>query len=509
VREIDSLTAKPLEGTDDAIHPFWSPDSRFIGFFSLGKLKKIDFAGGPAQTLCDAPDGRGGTWNRDGVIVFAPSAISPLYKVSAAGGSPVPVTKIDVSAKEVSHHFPHFLPDGRHFLYAGRAGLNENSWILVGSLDSNETKRLMNFTANVVYVAPGYLLTMRELTVVAQRFDPDKLELSGEPFPVVEGVDRIPGLGLGIFSVSDTGVLVYRSGSGGNVELTWFDRAGKRLGTLGPPAAYNNPALSPDGKRLAVSLIDPVGRLNADIWLIDLASGSQTRLTFDPGAESGATWKPDGSVIAFHTSHDGPLNLYQKAANGAGNEEPLLRSDNSKSPTDWSADGKFILYQDQNPKTGYDLWILPVSGEQKPFPFLQTNYVEIQGQFSPNGKWIAYTSNESGTYQVYVRSFPSGGQWQVSSGGGSDPKWRRDGKELFYISPDRKLMAVEVKGEGPTFESAVPKMLFEVRVRVLPGPRNYYDVSHDGQRFLVAATPEEAASQPLAVVLNWQSDLKR
>ena len=509
VRELDSLTAKPLEGTDDPIYPFWSPDSRFIGFFSAGKLKKIEVAGGPAQTLCDAPDGRGGTWNRDGVIVFAPTPLDVLYQVSAAGGLPVAVTKLDVSTKEQAHHFPYFLPDGRRFLYAGRAGLNENSRILVGSLDSNETERLMNFTSNAIYVAPGYLLTMRQLTLVAQRFDPEKLELSGDAFPVVEGVDSIPGLGFGLFSVSQTGVLVYRSGSGGNVDLAWFDRAGKRLGTLGPAAAFNNPSLSPDEKRLAVSMIDPLGRLTSDIWLIDLASGSRTRLTFDSGAESSPTWKPDGSFIVFHTSRDGPLNIYQKAANGAGSEEPLFRSDNSKNPTDWSADGKYILYQEQSPKTGYDLWVLPLSGEQKPSPFLQTNSVEVQGRFSPNGKWVAYTSNESGTYQVYVRSFPSGGQWQISDNGGGDPKWRRDGKELFYISSDRKLMAVEVKGEGSTFESSVPKTLFEMRIRGLPGPRNYYDVSHDGQRFLVASTPEEAATQPMTVVLNWQSAVKR
>jgi Tol biopolymer transport system component len=508
VRDIDSLTAKPLAGTDDPIYPFWSPDSRFIGFFSAGKLKKIEVAGGPAQTLCDAPDARGGTWNRDGVIVFAPSPVDCLYQVSAAGGSPVPVTKIDVSTKEQSHHFPYFLPDGRHFLYAGRSGTVDQSWTMVGSLNSNETKRLMNFTGNTVYVAPGYLLTMRQLTLVAQAFDPEKLELTGEPFPVVEGVDRIPGLGFGFFSVSQTGLLVYRSGSGGNVELAWFDRGGKQLGTLGTPSAYNNPALSPDEKRLAVSIIDPLGRLTADIWLIDLTSGSQTRLTFDPGAESSPTWKPDGSSIAFHMTRDGPLNIYEKAANGAGNEEPLLKSDNSKLPTDWSTDGKFILYQEQNPKTGSDLWVLPVSGDQKPFPFLQTNAAEVQGQFSPNGKWIAYTSNESGIYQIYVRSFPSGGQWQISTNGGGDPRWRHDGKELFYISPDRKLMAVDVKGDGPTFEAGVPKTLFEMRVRGLPGPRNYYVVSHDGQRFLVAATPVEAASTPMTVVLNWQSGLK-
>ena len=509
VRDIDSLTAKPLEGTEEAIYPFWSPDSRFIGFFSAGKLKRIEFTGGPAQTICDAADGRGGTWNRDGVIVFAPSPLDSLYKVSAAGGSPVPVTKIDESAREVSHHFPYFLPDGRHFLYAGRSVLLENSWILVGALDSNETKRVMNFTANAVYVAPGYLLTMRELTLVAQRFDPDKLELAGDSFPVVEGVDRIPGLGFGLFSVSDTGVLVYRGGSGGNVDLAWFDRTGKQLGTLGPPAAYNNPALSPDEKRLAVSIVDPQVRLTADLWLIDLSSGSRTRLTFDPGAESCPIWKPDGSVIVFHSTRDGPLNLYQKAANGAGNEDALLRSENSKSPSDWSADGKFILYEEQNQRTGSDLWVLALSGEQKPFPFLQTNYVENQGQFSPNGKWVAYTSNESGTYQVYVRSFPSGGVWQISDNGGGDPRWRHDGKELFFISLDRKLMSVDIKGDGSTFESSPPKPLFELRVRRLPGPRNYYVVSNDGQRFLVASNPDEVATQPMTVVLNWQSAAKR
>lgn len=510
VRALDSLAAQPLAETEGAMWPFWSPDSRFVGFFSGGKLKKIEVTGGPAQTLCDAPDGLGGAWNRDGVIVFAPKSGDALYRVSASGGTPASLTTLDASRKEVSHYLPRFLPDGRHFLYFANSAQRENAGIFVGSLDSTETKSLLNADTHAEYSPPGYLLFLRERTLMAQGFDAGKLELMGEQFPVAEHVDRLPSnFFFSLFSVSETGVLVYRSGTAGNAQLAWFDRGGKQLGTVGPPGPYFNPCLSPDEKRLAVGRWDQQGG-PGDIWLIELGRDTPTRFTFDPGHDTSPIWSSDGSRIVFGASRDGPRNLYQKASSSAGNDEALLKSDNQKVATDWSADGRFILYEEYFPKTGADLWVLPVSGGQKPFPFLQTEFREIQGQFSPDGKWIAYVSNESGTWQVYVRSFPaSGGKWQVSTAGGGQPRWRRDGRELFYIGPGSRLMTVEVKGGVASFEAGVPKALFELRITDMTFHRNSYVVAADGQRFLVTSRLEEAASTPTTVVLNWTAGLKQ
>ena len=511
-RALDSLTGQPLAGTEEGSYPFLSPDSRFIGFFSGGKLKKIEATGGPVQTLCDAPEPRGGTWNRDGVIVFAPKYADVLYRVPAAGGAPVALTTLDAARKEFSHHYPRFLPDGRHFLYLANSPQRESAGIYVGSLDSKETKLVVNTDVSAAYAPPGYLLFMRDRTLMAQDFDADRLELRGEPFPVAEQVDRLgQGVPFALFSVSETGVLVYRSGSSDITQLIWFDREGKQLGTVGPTAGQTTPWLSPDEKRVAFGRVDLQGG-SSDIWLIELARGIPTRFTFDAASDSAPVWSPDGSRIVFSSDRDGLPNIYQRAASGGGNDEALLKSDKMKFPTDWSADGRFILYQEQNPRTGYDLLVLPLSGEQKPFPFLQTDFDERQGRFSPDEKWIAYTSNESGTWQVYVQSFPaSGGKWQVSTNGGVQPQWRRNGKELLYLSSDRKLMALEVRANGSTFAAGVPKELFQLRLQTvgLPGPRNFYVAASDGQRFLVTSTPEEGATTPTTVVLNWTVDLKR
>ena len=318
VRALDSLTMQPLAGTEDGSFPFWSPDSRFIGFFSRGKLKKIEVTGGPAQTLCDAPDPRGGTWNADGVIVFAPKAADVLYRVPAAGGAPVPLTTLDAARKEISHYHPRFLPDGRHFLYLANSSQRESAGIYVGSLDKQETKLLVNTDVSADYAPPGYLLFLRERTLMAQGFDADKLELKGEPFSVAEQVDRLGGgARFALFSVSQTGVLVYRSGFSDNAQLTWFDREGKQLGTVGPTGGYNSPWLSPDEKRVAFGRVEPQGG-GSDIWLIELARGTLTRFTFDPASDQYPLWSPDGSRIVFGSDRDGVLNLYQKAASGAG-----------------------------------------------------------------------------------------------------------------------------------------------------------------------------------------------
>jgi eukaryotic-like serine/threonine-protein kinase len=513
VRALQSVTMRPLVGTDEASSPFWSPDSRFIGFYAGGKLKKIEATGGPAQVLCDAPgDGWGGAWSADGVIIFAPREGEGLQRVSAAGGTPEALTTLDSSRGELSHFHPRFLPDGRHFLYLVISAQPENAGIRVGSLDSAETKLLVNTDASGAYAPPGYLLFLRDRTLMAQKFDADRLVIVGEPLPVADEVGRLgPGARFALFSVSRTGVLVHRSGRTDASQLTWFDRQGKQLGTVGPMASYGVPWLSPDERRVTFTGATPEGG-NSDIWLMDLARGNPTRLTFDQSPDSSPVWSPDGSRILFTSERDGHPNLYQSAASGGSADELLVKSDFRKSSNDWSADGKFILYQEQNPKTGLDLWVFPLSGERKPFPFLRTPFDERQGRFSPDGRWIAYASNESGPWQVYVRSFPvSGGKWQVSTNGGAQPQWRGDGRELFYLSPDRKLMAVKVSTSGSAFDVDTPRELFVLHVMSigLPGPRNVYAATRDGQRFLVTSVVNAQTTSPTTVVLNWTADLKQ
>jgi len=509
LRSLDSLTLQPLPGTENAAFPFWSPDSHFIGFFAGSKLKKIDVSGGPPQALCDASTGGGAAWNRDGVIIFTPDISNSLYRVSASGGVPTPITTLDESRQEVSHKYPQFLPDGRHFLYQAQSAQAENTAIYVGALDSKENKRLVSARAKAAYAPPGYLLFLRERTLMAQPFDADKLLLRGEPFPLAEQVSVNTVLGLANFSVSDNGVLTYMTGRFAAGQPALFDRGGKLLSSVGPMGEYFNIFFSPDEKRVAAAITDAQSGTR-DVWLVDIVRGTPTRFTFDPAEDFLPIWSPDGSRIVFASDRDGPGNLYQKSASGAGNEEELLKTNERKWPADWSRDGRFVIYTNLSQKTKLDLWVLPVTGEQKPTPFLQSSFNEDYARFSPDGRLVAYASDESGKFEVYVQTFPaSGGKWLVSTNGGVQPRWRRDGKELFYIAPDKKLMAVDVKLETSTFEAGVPRALFQTRVVSYPNPRNVYEVSADGQRFLIITPLEEATSTPITVVVNWNADLKR
>jgi eukaryotic-like serine/threonine-protein kinase len=506
VRPLDTLVAQSLAGTEGAFQPFWSPDSRFIGFFADGKLKKIDVSGGPPITLCDAPDPRAGTWNRDGVIVFAPTPSSALQRVSAAGGVPTAATTL--AQDEAVHMRPFFLPDGQHFLYRPSTGPGGGP-AYVGSLNSFERKFVLNADSSNVVYSQGYLLFLRESTLMAQPFDAQRLVLTGDAFPIAESVRDSGTINpSGIFSVSENGVLVYQTGAAmAGDQLLWFDRTGKQTGELGDPALYSDLELSPDGKRASISIADQAGK-GRDIWFYDVARGLRSRFTFGPEAAVTSIWSPDGSRIVFNANRKGHFNLYQKSSSGAGAEEVLLEDNFEKYPTSWSPDGRFILYRTSSPQTRAELFVLPLSGDRKPVPFLNTKFDEGFGQFSPDGRWVAYRSNESGRNEVYVAPFPGpGGKWQISTAGGDRPRWRRDGSEIFYLAPDNKLMAAAVNDKGANFEVGAVKPLFEARF--VTGGRNQYAVSADGQRFLINTVPEQAASAPITVVLNWTAGLKK
>jgi eukaryotic-like serine/threonine-protein kinase len=505
VRPLDTLTAQALVGTDGALSPFWSPDSRFLGFFAGGKLKKIEVSGGPPITLCDVsgPPG-GGAWNRDGVIVFAPTNRSALLKVSASGGVPSAATALGQG--ETAHVRPSLLPDGQHFLYRAITGSTVQP-IYLASLDSTERKSLLNSDSNNVVYTQGHLLFLRETTLMAQPFDARRLELTGEAFPIAEQIQTQATPPYGLFSASENGVLAYQTGPGAaGSQLVWFDRTGKQIGVLGDSAAYTDIELSPDGKRASVSIPDQAGK-GRDIWLYDVARGLRTRFTFDPADELNSIWSPDGSRLVFNSRRKGHLDLYQKASSGAGTDELLLEDNLEKYPWSWSPDGRFVLYVSDSGPTGADLWVLPLSGDRKPFPFLKTPFNENPGQFSSDGRWVAYVSDESGRSEVYVAPFPGpGGKWQISTGGGSWPRWRHDRTEIFYLAPDNNLMAAAVIGNRASFEVGAVKPLFQTRET---GSRHRYDVSADGQRFLINTAPEQAASAPITVVVNWTAGLKK
>jgi len=509
VRPLDSLQAQPLVGTEGAGYPFWSPNSRYIGFFAGGKLKKIDASGGPSLTLCDAPNPRGGTWNQGGVILFSPDIFSPLFRVSATGGTATPVTSPDPSKGEFTHRWPQFLPDGKHFLYLSGNNFavreNPSASIVIGSLDSKEKKVLMHAYAGVMY-ASGHILFLRQDTLMAQSFDAKHLELTDEPFPVADPVQEDELTFRSIFSASQNGQLAYLEGTGGfGLELIWVDRNGKKIGAVPGQDSYRSPRLSPDGKNVVYTLNSP----GFDIWNYDFARDVKTRLTF--GSASGQAnwypvWSPDGGRIAYSSLRAGKFGLYQKPADGSGSEELLVESPSVKYVNDWSRDGKFLAFQDFGEGTA-GVSVLPLTGERKPYLYLQPQFITLRSAFSPDGKWLAYCSNESGGLKVYVVPFPGPvGKWQVSSGSGDFPRWRRDGKELFYLSLDNKMMAAEIKSTGSSFAIGAVRPLFETRVsRSIVGA---YDVSADGQRFILAYEP----GQPNAVITlvdNWDAELRK
>ncbi len=507
VRSLTSSIARPLNGTEDGVWPFWSPDSKSLGYFARGKLRRVDLAGGPPRILADAAYPFGGTWNRDGIIVFSPSLGSPLLRMPAAGGTPTPATD---SPGTLIHTAPFFLPDGRHFLFAAVLTPSQGE-IMVGSLDSAEVTPilagLVGFYA--AYAAPGYLLFLREGTLMAQAFDDARLATRGEPRPVTENVSG----GLS-FAASQDGALVYQSGAAAQRQLVWVDRDGRPSGTVAPPGTYTHVALSRDETRLAFDLFGATGH---DVWLMDLARGVTSRFTFQPPTNNVPLWSPDGRYVAFASARSGAFDIYRRPSNASGPDEKLveLGAPPVMFPSDWSADGRFLTYYRTDPNTQLDVWVLPIAddrnatgtgGNEKPFALLHEPYNESQAQFSPDGKWIAYVSDESGTAQVYVQSFPVlTAKWQISTDGAIQPRWSRDGKELFYLALNRKITATAVT-TGDNFEVHATRALFDTTLPPSDDRQNYA-VSADSQRFLLSV-PVEAAALPLTVVLNWPALLE-
>jgi serine/threonine protein kinase len=511
IRPLTSLTAQPLPGTDDATYPFWSPDSREVAFFIPGKLKKINASGGPPQNVCDAVSGRGGTWSQDGVIVFTPSATQPLFQVSTAGGTPEPASKLDPSRAENSHRWPSFLPDGKHFLYWARSsrGVQENQ-LFVGELGSVRAKALAKSESMAVY-ASGHVLFMRDQSLMAQPFDLRRIEVSGEPVPIAEHVAVNGATARPLFSASQTGTLVYQSGeTSGGWNLFWFDRDGKQTGSIAQVDRYLTPTLSPDGNRLALMIFAGSQGIG-DIWIFDLTRGTSTRLTFGSDSHNSPTWAPDGKTVFYSSTAKGPPHIYAKAADGSGPERTVLEStDAVELPRSVSPDGRFLVYERRMNKTetGYHLWGLPLFGDGKPFPIVQDAFDEGLPSVSPDGKWMVYQSNESGRREIYITAFPAGGaKWQVSTNGGTSAKWRKDGKELFFLDPTDKIVSVDVNASGNAVRLGTAHDLFQtVGIQREYGP---FDVTADGKKFLLNSGNLKEGSDPFTLVLNWPEELKK
>ncbi len=510
VRPLESIKALPLSGTEGASCPFWSPDSRMLGFFASGKLRKIDASGGPPLSLADAPLGRGGTWSPKGVIVFAQDQAGPLFRVSAAGGPATPVTQLDEARGESTHRWPQFLPDGERFLYFTRVVQgDERNGIRVGSVDGKEKRFLLNTESNARYAA-GHLLYGREATLMAQPFDPGDLEFRGDPFLVADEVQVDFSYSQMTFSASENGVLIYQTGgAGAGSRLSWFDRSGKPAGVLGDQASYFDVALSPDGRRVAVFLIDPRAGA-ADIWIFDVARGLRTRFTFDPGPDNRPVWTADGKQVIFSSIRKGKgrLNLYRKSIAGSGEDELLLESDRDKFATQCSPDGRSLLFYTRgDPTTKTDIWVMPLSGGGEPTAILRSQFAEQFPALSPDGRFMAYESDESGRLEIYVSPFPvPSRKWQVSTAGGEKPHWRNDGKEIVYLAPDNKLMAVEVSTSGTDFQVGASATLFAIQPQ---RPGNVFDMSPDARRFLVNTSVVEQNSQPLTLVVPWTAAIEQ
>ncbi|MFN7986951.1 MAG: protein kinase [Thermoanaerobaculia bacterium] len=509
VRNLDSTTAHALAGTEGAGYPFWSPDSRWLGFTvrSDRVLRKIDVTGGPPVTLCAAPNAKGGSWSPEGTIVFAPDATGPLHRVSSAGGTSQPLTKVD-AANHNSHRHPRFLPDGKRFLFFARGVAPDRGAILLGSLDGGANREVVRATSQAEY-ASGHLLFVRERVLVAQAFDAAKGTISGEAVPIAEDLLVLAGAALSVFSTSTNGVLAYLTGKAEiAASLEWRDREGKVLGMLGEPAVQRVAQLSPDARLVAAQMNDVAIGTN-DLWIYDVARGLRTRFTFDPGEDTQPTWSPDGRSVYFASNAKGATAVYRKAIEGAGEVELVSSSEDSLQPTSVSPDGRFLLVNRSTTTAASksDIVVLPLEPKGELRPFRATEFSEAWGAFSPDGKWVAYTSQESGEFEVFVTPFPGPGRrWQVSPHSGVYPQWRADGRELFWIQMDGQLAAAEVSAEGDGFRVGAVTPLFRLAAPTPGGPT--FSPARDGKRFLVAPQAVQKPGSLLTLVLGWPRELE-
>jgi len=521
VRSLDQLQATALSGTENASDPFFSPDGQWIGFFADGKLKKISIQGGAAVTLCDSPSDLGGSWGDDGTIVFTPDHVA-LSKVSSAGGRPQQLTTLDKQAGENTQRWPQVLPGSKAVLFTSNAHLigHEDADIVVYSMASGQRKTLQRGGFYARYLPSGHVVYMHEGTLFAVPFDLKRLEITGQPAPILEGVVTVPSDGGAQFSFSETGNLVYVAGRSGfqNVSIYWMDREGKFTPLRETPGDYYSPAFSPDGKRLALEIFDGKRR---DIWVYEWERDTLTRLTFAGETNSFPIWTPDGQRIVYSSvEKGGTFNLWWIRADGAGNAQRLTENKNSQSVGSWRPDGKVLAFYQVNPSTSGDIMTLPIEGDEKsgwkpgePKPFVNSAFTEAYPAFSPDGRWLAYMSNESGNPEVYVRPFPGpGGKWQVSTGGGGQPKWSRNGKELFYRTEDSKIMVVTYTAFGDSFQADRPQLWSPGQFTERGAGNNNFDLHPDGKRFAVLKAPsteQAAAVNKVSFIFNFFDELRR
>jgi len=509
VRSLDSAESRVVPGTEDGNRPFWSPDSRSLGFFSNGKLRRVALAGGAPLAVADAPDSRGGSWSPEGVIVFAPTSGSELHRVAAGGGETRRITDFEqAESHETSHREPRFLPDGRHFLYLAQSSDSTDWKVHVGDIDGGKSKSLSTTSGGAVY-ADGYFLSLRDTTLVAQRFDVETHTLSGDPMPVAEQVTLDPNYGIGVFSASSNGVLAYQSGSRESNELVWLDANGRHLGSAGQPDAYLDLALSPDGTRAAVVINETDGI--RDLWVVNLVQGTRTRLTFStkdsPAVHSDPVWSPDGKEIVFAANRGGTYDLYRKWADGSGEEKLLLAAPEDLWSYDWSPDGKFVIYGHERPEHdgAEDLYIVPVSGQGESIRLLDTPFNEWPARFSPDGRWLAYDSPESGRREIYVVPFPGlGSRWQVSTEGGRFPRWSPDGRRLYFWKGGQ-LMAARLLASGSTLQVGTVESVFNLS---WGATSRSYGLAPDGERFLTLADDQSKGPPKISLYLHWKQDLE-
>jgi serine/threonine protein kinase/Tol biopolymer transport system component len=500
IRPLDSLEATPLAGTNEAYLPFWSPDSRTIGFFATDKLHTISLDGGSVETLCDGIGGRGGSWNRDDIIIFGVGA-GPIYKVPASGGTPEAITALDSTRKETAHRFPFFLPDGKRFLFVTLPMQLGQHDVFIGDLDASQPAHLMSAQSGVIYAEPGYLLYQRGANIVAQLFEAGAASVTGEPWVIGAAPQRPDYTGANVVCASESGQLAYLSAQDLNTRIAWFDRQGREVGSIAvAEGIYDGPSLSPDGRLLALERKTAPGE--SDIWLVELDRVVANRFTFGPGENRIPLWTPDGQSVVFQSNRNGPWDIFIKPVDGSTPEQPILTSDATfKHPTSIAPDGRHLLFDQLRSGGGMDIWVLPLEGDREPLPYVVTSYYEGDGKISPDGRWAAFASQESGTIEIYVTSFLTPGRkYRISTNGGNRPQWRGDGREIIYLGVDgRTVMSVPIETE-PQLRAGTPRPLFRSPAGTVAGV-----ATPDTQRFLYAISESAGEQVSLTVIMNWLS----